>query len=94
MVSVVNVHSSELRSIREAVAEIRGLVTEILQHTRDIPSLFVLLPAKQTMVSRLRNPFKAMFSSEMRLFAVCPVTLKAVLCGPEGAGWTVRLSSF
>lgn len=82
LVSTVNAHSSELRRMRV-------LQTEMLTRSGDIPSLFVLLPAAKNILSTLKNPYKAMFSKEMRLFAVCPVTLKAVACGPDGMGWEV-----
>lgn len=82
MVTVVNSHSTELRRMRV-------LLTEILQHSKDIPSLFVLLPANKTVVSKLKNPFKAIFNHEMRLFPVCPVTLKAVPCAIDEKGWEV-----
>ena len=80
--STVNAHSTELMRLRV-------LVSEIIEHSGDIPSLFVLLPAKSSTLSKIKNPFKAMFNNEMRLFVVCPVTLKAVPCGKDGKGWEV-----
>ena len=77
LVNVVNLNTAE-------VHRLRGVLTEILTHSGDIPSLYVLLPAKRSVMSRLRSPWKAVFSHEMRLFAVCPVTLR--VCGE---GWEV-----
>lgn len=93
---------SDVSNVMSEVKEVRGdieqvnqslkihfnMMSTLINQNHNSPLMFIVLPAKP---SGILNSVKSIFTKEMLIFFVCPVTKKPVKSGEDGKGYRMLL---
>ena len=87
----VQLITDDVSSLKAGYTAQGRVLRTLVQHESDIPSMWIMLPKQKSIMSRFKNPWKALLTNSMMLVVVCPVTLQPIRCGPDGKGWEVYM---